>query len=107
MKSIQDIMKAAQNVQAELEKAQAKLDTIEVEGASGGGMVRVRATAKGRIIKIDIDPSLIIPADKDMLEDLLVAAFNDARGKADAASNEEMQKMQSALPLPPGFKLPF
>lgn len=107
MKNIQDIMKAAQNVQAELEKAQAKLDTIEVEGVSGGGMVKVRATAKGRIIKIDIDPSLIVPGDKDMLEDLLVAAFNDARGKADAASNEEMQKMQSALPLPPGFKLPF
>jgi nucleoid-associated protein EbfC len=107
MKNLQDIMKAAQNVQAELEKAQAKLDTIEVEGVAGGGMVRVRATAKGRIIKIDIDPSLIVPADRDMLEDLLVAAFNDARGKADAASNEEMQKMQSALPLPPGFKLPF
>jgi hypothetical protein len=107
MKSIQDIMKAAQNVQAELEKAQARLDSIEVEGVSGGGLVTVRATAKGRIIKIDIDPSLIVPADRDMLEDLLVAAFNDARGKADAASNEEMQKMQSALPLPPGFKLPF
>ena len=107
MKNFQDIMKAAQNVQAELEKAQAKLDTIEVEGVSGGGMIKVRASAKGRIIKIDIDPTLINPADKDVLEDLLVAAFNDARGKADAASNEEMQKMQSALPLPPGFKLPF
>ena len=107
MKNLQDIMKAAQNVQEELQKAQAKLDTIEVEGASGGGMVRVRATAKGRILKVDIDASLINPADKDMLEDLIVAAFNDARGKADAASNEEMAKMQSALPLPPGFKLPF
>lgn len=107
MKNIQDIMKAAQNVQAELEKAQARLDTIEVEGAAGGGMVKVRATAKGRIIKLDIDPSLIVVDDKDMLEDLVVAAFNDCRAKADAASNEEMQKMQSALPLPPGFKLPF
>jgi len=107
MKNLQDIMKAAQNVQEELQKAQAKLDTIEVEGASGGGMVKVRATAKGRILKVAIDPSLINPADKDMLEDLIVAAFNDARAKADAASNEEMQKMQSALPLPPGFKLPF
>lgn len=107
MKSIEDIMKAAQNVQDELQKAQAKLDTIEVEGVSGGGMVNVRATAKGRILKIDIDPSLIVPADKDMLEDLIVAAFNDCRAKADTASNAEMQKMQSALPLPPGFKLPF
>jgi hypothetical protein len=107
MKSIQDIMKAAQNVQEELQKAQAKLETIEVEGASGGGLVRVRATAKGRILKVEIDPSLMVPADKDMLEDLVVAAFNDAREKADAASNAEMQKMQAAIPLPPGFKLPF
>jgi DNA-binding YbaB/EbfC family protein len=107
MKSIQDIMKAAQNVQEELQKAQAKLETIEVEGASGGGLVRVRATAKGRILKVDIDPSLMVPADKDMLEDLVAAAFNDAREKADAASNAEMQKMQAAIPLPPGFKLPF
>jgi DNA-binding YbaB/EbfC family protein len=107
MKSIQDIMKAAQNVQEELQKAQAKLETIEVEGASGGGLVRVRATAKGRILKVEIDPSLMVPADKDMLEDLVAAAFNDAREKADAASNAEMQKMQAAIPLPPGFKLPF
>jgi DNA-binding YbaB/EbfC family protein len=107
VKNLQDIMKAAQNVQEELQKAQAKLDTIEVMGTAGGGLVNVRASAKGRIIKIDIDPSLLVPDDKEVLEDLLAAAFNDARGKADAASNEEMQKMQSALPLPPGFKLPF
>lgn len=107
MKNLQDIMKAAQNVQEELQKAQAKLDTIEVMGTAGGGLVNVRASAKGRIIKIDIDSSLLVPDDKEVLEDLLAAAFNDARGKADAASNEEMQKMQSALPLPPGFKLPF
>ncbi len=107
IKNIQDIMKAAQNVQDELQKAQAKLDDIEVEGVSGGGLVKVRASAKGRIIGLNIDPSLIVPDDKDMLEDLVVAAFNDAREKADAASNEEMQKMQSSIPLPPGFKLPF
>jgi DNA-binding YbaB/EbfC family protein len=107
MRNLDDILKAAQNVQAELQKAQAKLDEIEVEGSSGGGMVKVRATAKGRILSMHIDPSLIVPSDKDMLEDLVVAAFNDAREKADAASNAEMQKMQSSLPLPPGFKLPF
>lgn len=107
MKNLQDIMKAAQNVQEELQKAQAKLDTIEVMGTAGGGLVNVRASAKGRIIKIDIDPSLLVPDDKEMLEDLLAAAFNDAREKADAASNEEMGKMTSGLPLPPGFKLPF
>jgi nucleoid-associated protein EbfC len=107
MKSIDDILKMAQNVQAELEKAQATLDTIEVEGASGGGLVKVRATAKGRIIGVAIDESLLNPSEKQMLEDLIAAALNDARAKADAASSEEMGKMKSGLPLPPGFKLPF
>ena len=104
MPSIDDIMKAAQSVQAEMAKAQAKLDTLEVEGASGGGMVKVRATAKGRILGLDIDPSLLNPNDKDMLEDLLVAAFNDARAKADAVGTAEMAKLTAGMPLPPGFK---
>ena len=107
MNSIEDIMAMAQNVQAELAKAQDGLDQIEVEGASGGGMVKVKASAKGRIIGVDIDPSLLQPSEKQMLEDLIVAAFNDARAKADAASNAEMAKMTQGLPLPPGFKLPF
>jgi len=107
MKSLEDIMAMAQNVQAELAKAQDGLDQIEVEGASGGGMVKVKASAKGRIIGIDIDSSLLQPSEKQMLEDLIVAAFNDARAKADAASNDAMAKMTQGLPLPPGFKLPF
>jgi nucleoid-associated protein EbfC len=107
MNSIDDILKMAQNVQVELEKAQANLDTIEVEGVSGGGLVKVKASAKGRIIGVSIDDSLIVPADKTMLEDLIAAALNDARAKADAASADEMGKMKSGLPLPPGFKLPF
>ena len=107
MKSLEDIMAMAQNVQAELTKAQANLDTIEVEGASGGGLVKVRASAKGRIIGVDIDESLLAPSEKQMLEDLVAAAFNDARAKADAVSNAEMSKMTSGIPLPPGFKLPF
>lgn len=107
MKSIEDIMAMAQNVQNELTKAQANLDGIEVEGASGGGLVKVRASAKGRIIGIDIDDTLIVPGEKGMLEDLIVAAFNDARAKADAASSAEMGKLTSGMPLPPGFKLPF
>lgn len=111
MKSIEDMMKAAQEaaatVQAQMQEAQAKLDSIEVEGVSGGGLVRIRASAKGRIKAIAIDDSLIVPAEKQMLEDLLAAAFNDAREKADRVSNEEMGKMTSGLPLPPGFKLPF
>ncbi|MEG3150400.1 YbaB/EbfC family nucleoid-associated protein [Sphingomonas sp. ZT3P38] len=107
MKSLEDIMAMAQNVQAELTKAQAGLDTIEVEGAAGGGLVKVKASAKGRIIGVDIDESLLAASEKQMLEDLIVAAFNDAKAKADAASNAEMSKMTSGLPLPPGFKLPF
>ena len=107
MNNLDDIMAMAQNVQAELQKAQASLDTIEVEGAAGGGLVKVRASAKGRIIGLSIDDSLIVPADKQMLEDLVVAAFNDARAKADDVSGAEMSKMSAGIPLPPGFKLPF
>jgi len=107
MKSLDEILSMAKNVQDELQKAQANLDTIEVEGVSGGGLVKVKATAKGRIIAVDIDESLLAPSEKQMLEDLVAAAFNDARAKADAASSTEMGKMTSGLPLPPGFKLPF
>ena len=102
-----EIMKLAQNAQTELQKAQDNLDHVEVEGASGGGLVKIRASAKGRIIAISIDDSLIKVEEKPMLEDLIAAALNDARSKADAAAAEEMQKMSSGLPLPPGFKLPF
>ncbi len=111
MKSMEEMIKAAQdaaqNIQQQMEEAQGKLDTIEVEGQSGGGLVKVRASAKGRIIGISLDDSLMVPSDKQMLEDLIVAALNDTREKADAASNEEMGKMTSGLPLPGGFKLPF
>ena len=107
MPNFDEIMQMAQNAQAELQKAQDNLDKVEVEGASGGGLIKVRATAKGRILAVDIDESLLQPSEKAMLEDLIAAALNDARGKADAAANAEMQKMSTALPLPPGFKLPF
>ena len=107
MKSLEDIMAMAQNVQTELAKAQENLDTIEVDGVAGGGLVKVKASAKGRIIAVDIDESLLAPSEKGILEDLVAAAFNDARAKADAAAQAEMSKMSSGLPLPPGFKLPF
>ncbi len=107
MKSLEEMMAMAQNVQAELAKAQEGLDKIEVEGAAGGGMVKVKASAKGRIIGVEIDESLLQPSEKQMLEDLIAAAINDTRAKADAASNEAMSKMTQGLPLPPGFKLPF
>ena len=103
----ESIMQMAKNAQAELQKAQDNLDKIEVEGVAGGGMVKIRATAKGRILSVDLDESLLQPTEKTMVEDLVAAAINDARTKADAAAAEEMQKMQGTLPLPPGFKLPF
>lgn len=107
MPDLNKILEMAQNAQAELQKAQDNLDKIEVEGQSGGGLVKVRASAKGRIIAITLDESLLQPSEKTMVEDLIVAALNDTRSKADQAANAEMQKMQSSLPMPPGFQMPF
>lgn len=107
MKDLNEILGMAAKVQEELTRAQENLDKIEVEGASGGGAVKIRATAKGRIIGVSIDDSLLAPSEKQILEDLVAAAINDARKKADEASGSEMSKMTSGLPLPPGFKLPF
>lgn len=110
MKSMEEMLRAAQEaantIQQQMGEAQAKLDAIEVEGVSGGGLVSIVATAKGRIKRVSIDESLLQPSEKQMVEDLVAAALNDARTKADQAGNAEMQKMTSGLPLPPGFKLP-
>ena len=97
---------AAEKIQQQMNDVQVTLDSLEVEGTSGGGLVKIRATAKGRILSVSVDDSLIVPADKQMLEDLVTAAFNDARTKADQAANAEMQKVQSGMGLPPGFRLP-
>lgn len=107
MKDLNEILGMASRVQEELTRAQENLDKMEVEGVSGGGVVKVRASAKGRVTGVSIDDSLLVASEKQMLEDLIVAAFNDARKKADEVSNAEMSKMTSGLPLPPGFKLPF
>lgn len=107
MPNLDEIMKMAQNAQAELERATNNLDKVEVEGLSGGGLVKIRCSAKGRVIAVDIDESLLQASEKQMLEDLVAAAFNDARAKADQAASAEMQKVTSGLPLPPGFKMPF
>lgn len=110
MQSMEEMMKAAQaaaeTIQKQMGEAQAKLDALEVEGSSGGGLVRIRCTAKGRILGVAIDDSLIVPQDKQMLEDLVAAAFNDARTKADIAANEEMRSIQAGMGLPPGFNIP-
>lgn len=97
---------AAETIQKQMSDVQVKLDSLEVEGTSGGGLVKIRATAKGRILSVSIDDSLIVPEEKQMLEDLVTAAFNDARTKADQAAEAEMQKAQSGMGLPPGLKLP-
>src|SRR6059058_2211871 len=93
MPDLSAILEAAQNAQNELQKAQDSLDKIEVEGVAGGGLVKIRATAKGRILGVDIDESLLAPSEKTMLEDLVAAAINDARGKADVSAAAEMQKV--------------
>lgn len=108
--NLEEMMKAAQQaaetIQSKMTEAQAKLDTLEVEGVAGGGLVKVRASARGRIIGISIDDSLFQPGEKQILEDLIAAAFNDARTRADALSADEMQRVQQAAGIPPGFKLP-
>ncbi len=107
MPSLEELMKAAQDVQAQMARAQESLDHIEVEGASGGGLVKVRASARGRIIGVSIDPSLLSPDSKEMVEDLVTAAFNDAKTKADQAGSNEMGKLTAGMQLPPGFNLPI
>ena len=107
MPNLDDIMKMAQEAQAKLMQAQEDLDKVEVQGVSGGGMVRIRATAKGRIVAVEIDESLLAPSEKQMVEDLVAAAINDARAKADLAAQDAMRDATGGLQLPPGIKLPF
>jgi DNA-binding YbaB/EbfC family protein len=107
MPNFDDIMKMAQEAQAKLMQANQDLDKIEVQGVSGGGLVRIRASAKGRIIAVEIDESLLQPSEKAMVEDLVAAALNDARAKADEAAAAAMQDVTGGLQLPPGFKMPF
>jgi DNA-binding YbaB/EbfC family protein len=99
-------MKQAQAMQDNMKKMQDQLAMIEVEGQAGAGMVKVLMTCKNDVKRVSIDPSLL-GEDKDMLEDLVAAAFNDAVRKAEATTNEKMSGMTAGLPLPPGFKLPF
>ena len=104
---IMGMMKKAQAMQAKLQEAQDELGRLEVEGASGGGMVTIAMTAKGELKAVRIDPSLMVPTDKEMLEDLIMAAFADAKAKADRLAAEKMQELTAGLPLPPGMKMPF
>tara|TARA_B100000575_G_scaffold288908_1_gene289742 strand:+ start:489 stop:812 length:324 start_codon:yes stop_codon:yes gene_type:complete len=102
-----NMMKQAQQLQKKMAEAQEKLNEIEVTGVSGGGAVKVTSTAKGKIKRIEIDESIIIKDEKEILEDLIVAAINDAKQKAEEAAQEEMKSLTGGIPLPPGMKLPF
>ena len=84
-----------------------ELARLEVEGQSGGGLVKISMSGKGEMKSIQLDPSLLTPTDKEMTEDLILAAFADAKGNADRAASEKMQALTAGLPLPPGMKLPF
>lgn len=103
---IAGLMRQAQQMQEDMKKAQEELANMEVEGASGGGLVKVTMTCRNDVRRIHIDPSLLAD-DKDMLEDLVAAAFNDALRKAESTSQEKMSGITAGLPLPPGMSLPF
>ena len=107
MKNLADIMKQVQSMQDRMGEVQAKLESLSVAGQSGGGLVKVTMTGKARVTSIDIDPSLMTPDEKDILEDLLMAAVNDAKAKAEALAAAEMKTLTGGLQLPPGFNLPF
>ena len=106
MKGIGQLMKQAQQMQANMEKAQAELASLEVEGQAGGGMVKVRVTCRHEVRGVDIEDSLF-DDDKEMLEDLIAAAFNDANRKIEATVQERMSSVTGGLSLPDGMKLPF
>jgi DNA-binding YbaB/EbfC family protein len=99
------LMKQATELKTKMEAMQAELDLIEVEGAAGGDMVRVKLTAKGELKTVTLDPALMKPEEKEIAEDLIVAAHADARRKAEALVQEKMKALTGGLPLPPGLKL--
>jgi DNA-binding YbaB/EbfC family protein len=101
------LMKQAQEMQSKMADAQARLDDIEVTGEAGAGMVLAVATAKGELKKLTIDPSIFNPSDKEVVEDLIVAAVKEAQVKAAAAAQVEMGKATEGMALPPGMKMPF
>ncbi|MGJ3260110.1 MAG: YbaB/EbfC family nucleoid-associated protein [Rhodospirillales bacterium] len=107
MKNLGQMMKQAQEIQQKMQDVQRELEELEVTGKSGGGMCQVTLNGKGEARKVLIDPSLVKPEDAEVLEDLIVAAINDARAKSDELMREKMQDITGGLPLPPGMQLPF
>jgi nucleoid-associated protein EbfC len=107
MKGLGDMMKQAQAMQQRMQELQAELERAEIEGSSGGGLLRVVLSGKGDLRRVKIDPSLVKPEEAEVLEDLLVAAHADAKAKTEAAMQEKMAELTGGLKLPGGFKLPF
>jgi nucleoid-associated protein EbfC len=107
MKNLGNMLKQAQEMQAKMQEMQTKLESAEVTGSAGGGMVTVTLNGKNVVRQIKIDPKIVNPAEVEMLEDLILAAVNDARAKVEAHVKEEMSKLTGGLQLPPGMKLPF
>lgn len=101
------MMKAAQDMQEKMARMQEDLDRIEVVGESGAGLVKARATAKGELTGLDIDPSIFVASEKEVVEDLILAAIKDAQAKAAVRGQQEMARITEGLPLPPGMKFPF
>ncbi|SFK00736.1 YbaB/EbfC family nucleoid-associated protein [Methylocapsa palsarum] len=107
MRDMLGLMKQAQAMQEKIQEMQAEMDRVTVEGQSGGGMVRMTLTAKGKMVGVVIDDQLFKPGEKEILEDLIVTAHEDARRQAERVMEEKMKGMTSGLALPPGMKLPF
>ena len=105
--NIQQLMKQAQAVQKKVAEAQDKIAASEFEGASGGGLIKVTISGKGDIKKLKIDPSIIVPSDPEVIEDLIVAAFNNAKKEADEQTSGAMSGAMGGMNLPAGFKMPF
>ena len=107
MKNLAGLMKQASQMQAKMQEMQARLETTEVQGVSGAGMVSLTLNGKGELKRVKVDPKLADPAEMEMLEDLIVAAHADAKSKLEAVTAEEMQKVTGGMQLPAGMKLPF
>ena len=105
MKDLMKMMKQAQEIQGRVQQMQEELASLQIEGQSGGGLVRVTLNGKMEARAVKLDPSLLKPDDAEMLEDLILAAFQDAKVKVEQASQQKMQELTGGLPLPPGLKL--
>ena len=107
MKNLSEIMKQMESMQSRMTDSQARLESLRITGQSGGGLVKVEMTGKAAVVGITIDPTLMKVDEKEILEDLLLAAIADAKGKTEKLAADEMKNLTGGMPLPPGFKLPF